>query len=1162
VRPKETIRIAIAILAILCLYITFLLGTGNVLAASINHLSKAPSLTPSPTATAASTNAAHPTISLDPAVWAALIGFVSAIIVALISGAFIIYQIRRTAQIELKRQEDQFRHEQEMERLRKELEAQYKAKEQQEQNEAAKAEALRLQMVLAQTNTERAEAYRQALHADPRVSRLQILDMSHPLEVTSIYVKVRVHQDARSSYELDPTIRAAELQHDPNALLQAGIKYMERRTDSAMDPDEAIRKYKRCVFIGDPGAGKTTLLKYLALRSADDQLDQLPDVPIRIELNAFASSGHHDLLDFAAAEWDERYGFPQTDARNYMDENLQKGHALVLLDALDETAVGETPEAADASYQRVADAIMLVAARYHQAPVVVTARKAGYHQRSPLTGFTELEVLDFSSDDIRQFVTNWFNCHQDPQKRANGDDLNKKLERNPRMQALAANPLLLSLIVLVYEAQLDLPERRAELYKRCVEVLLTEWDAKRNIRRRREFKPEHKRQLLTEVAWHFHRQGKRYFPEKELLDVIAEFLPKVRRQLEENGQILAEVANEQGLLKEQARGWQGFLHLTLQEYFVAQYMTDHQQLDVLLAHRGDPWWEEVLLLYAGYTPDASPLLLRLIGHESEGGLPEDIFCTNLVLAGRCLAARPTVQQISLWQVVIDRLFEVLLSTPYPLIQEHIAEDLAAIGGVEVNNHLLQLLTNEQISVSVRVGIASALGEVGEKSVAGELVRLLANEQVNGDVRGRIASALGELGEKSIAAELVQLLASEQIHWYVRWSIANALGKLGEKSVAGDLVQLLANEQVSWDVHEMFAAALGKLAEKSIARELVQLLANEQISGEMRGRIADALGKLGEKSVARELVQLLANEQISEAVRVKIANALGQLGEKSIAGDLVQLLANEQISEAVRGWIAYALGQLGEKSVAKDLVQLLANEQISEHVRGSIVDALGQLGERSVAAELVQLLANKQIRGEMRGNIAYALGKLGEKSVAAELVQMLANEQTSNHVRIKIADALGELGEKSVARDLIQLLANEQIRLGVGGSIVDALGELGEKSVAAELVHLLANEQIFWYVRERIASVLGQLGEKSVVAELIQMLANEQISENLGENIAKTIETLAYDESIVRSLAELLPNSDIAETIHSVLWTLSRRFGVRIFMVDGADGKRIKVAKWG
>ena len=101
------------------------------------------------------------------------------------------------------------------------------------------------------------------------------------------------------------------LQH----LLQASFKHLEHRISKAIDPDEAIRTYKRCVFVGDPGAGKTTLLKYLALKAADNQLANLPDLPIRIELNAFASSGHHDLLDFAAADWDERYGFPKADAR-------------------------------------------------------------------------------------------------------------------------------------------------------------------------------------------------------------------------------------------------------------------------------------------------------------------------------------------------------------------------------------------------------------------------------------------------------------------------------------------------------------------------------------------------------------------------------------------------------------------------------------------------------------------------------------------------------------------------------------------------------------------------------------------------------------------------------------------------------------------------------
>ncbi len=131
------------------------------------------------------------------------------------------------------------------------------------------------------------------------------------LEINNIYVRVRLHQEARSGYELDPTIRKAEKMHDPNGLLEAGFKYLERRSSSAIDPDEAIRTYKRCVFVGDPGAGKTTLLKYLTLKAADHQLSGLPDLPIRIELNAFVSSGHQDLLDFAAADWDERYGFPK-----------------------------------------------------------------------------------------------------------------------------------------------------------------------------------------------------------------------------------------------------------------------------------------------------------------------------------------------------------------------------------------------------------------------------------------------------------------------------------------------------------------------------------------------------------------------------------------------------------------------------------------------------------------------------------------------------------------------------------------------------------------------------------------------------------------------------------------------------------------------------------
>lgn len=371
-------------------------------------------------------------------------------------------------------------------------------------------------------------------------------------------------------------------------MLRIGRLHLEQRASVATTPEQAVVKHKRCVFVGDPGAGKATLLKYLALKSAAKQLTSLPDFPIHIELNAFASSGYRDLLDFASTRWDDRYGFPKAEARAYMEEALKCGQAFLLLDALDEAMVGANSDEADASYKLVSEAIQNVATRYHQSPIVVTARKAGYYQHARLTGFTELEVLDFRQQDIEQFIRQWFDSSPRTRIHANADDLITKLSRNTRLQTLAANPLLLSLIVIVYEDQLELPEQRAELYRRCVEILLTKWDSSRDIVRRRIFKPDKKLMLLKEIAWHFHSRGQRYVAESELLNVIRGYLPKIGIDADQDIAILEEIAAENGLLKEQAHSWYGFLHLTLQEYFVALYITDNAQVYELLKHIGDP----------------------------------------------------------------------------------------------------------------------------------------------------------------------------------------------------------------------------------------------------------------------------------------------------------------------------------------------------------------------------------------------------------------------------------------------------------------------------------------------------------------------------------------------------------------------------------------------
>lgn len=756
--------ILVIIVAGSCLFLLSVIGLAGAVAQTPGRETPSPQVSPfilalDAIATATAQTPSTSASGIDPGIVAAIVG-------AVIAGAFGVFGLTYGT-----------RQQKKILRFQKELDAQQTEKQQEEDRKAITLEATRREMLLAQNNEQRAVAYRRALHADPRISRLQILDMSRPLEITSVYVRVRVHEESRLRYEVDSLLSTAEQHRDPNALLHASKTYLERRVSTALDPNEAIRKYRRCVIVGDPGAGKTTLLKFLTLKAADHQLQDLPDLPIHIELNAFAANAQYpDLLDYAAHLWDERYAFLKADARAYMEKALKEGNALFLLDALDETVIGEQIMLAESSYQRVCDAILQVATRYPDAPVIVTARKAGYQQRMSLAGFTELEVVDFRSEEIEQFVTRWFACIPGQQSERNAADLNSRLQRNARIQALGANPLLLSLIVLVYEAQLDLPDRRADLYRRCVEVLLTEWDSKRNIRRRREFKPEHKRQLLTELAWHFHLKGRRYFPEIELQTEIARFLPALGLPTDDSIHVLQEITNENGLFKEQAHGWYGFLHLTLQEYFVAQYANEHPlELVTLLKQVGEPWWEEVLLLYAGQTSDASFLLQHLLGLAEKEIVPDDVFHTHLITAGRCLAAHPTVRQVSLREEVLSRLFHLLSSSLFSLTQEQVAGALAEIGGVSVNDRLVSLLTDEQFNLSLCRSIIEAFGQLGERSVVPQLLALLTDKQLNLDVHLSIAWALGQLGERSVAPQLLALLADEQLAVPVRESIATALG---------------------------------------------------------------------------------------------------------------------------------------------------------------------------------------------------------------------------------------------------------------------------------------------------------------------------------------------------------------------------------------------------
>src|SRR5215471_6560979 len=529
---------------------SFLMHAPQVVMAVASGFASSPSASPSPSATASAAGSGG-----DSSAWiAAGAAIAAALITALIAAAAVRYQTRSSRRLELEKLDLQHQQELEHEKLKVQEElARERVVWEDQRKEAAERDAeahefderLKAQAAQAGAQQQRAIRYRQMIV--DRLRNLKILDMSRSLDLDRLYVQVQVRKEESPRFLSEEEIERSA-RGEPEKLLQVSREHLRTTSTEAIRPEEALSRFGRVVVLGDPGAGKTTMLRYLTFRAAREELGPAISLPIYVELRDFIDSGHADLLIYAASELAQRYGFP--DAKPYLEQELAGGRAALLLDGLDEVLGGDNEQAASAAYQKVAAEADRLATLYPAAPIALTCRKAGW--RGGMPQFTTLEVLDFDWPEIEKFIDNWF---ADNQVKATG--LRDKLSANLRMQTLAANPLLLSLIAIVYERDLELPERRAELYNRCVEVLLKDWDAHRDIKRFSRFTTDRKRDLLEEVAWTFHRAGRRYFPADELLAIIREFLPTIDIEASNAEAILDEIVAQYGLLKVQAHGWYG-----------------------------------------------------------------------------------------------------------------------------------------------------------------------------------------------------------------------------------------------------------------------------------------------------------------------------------------------------------------------------------------------------------------------------------------------------------------------------------------------------------------------------------------------------------------------------------------------------------------------------
>ena len=779
--------------------------------------------------------------------------------------------------------------------------------------------------------------------------------------------------------------------------------------------EKAIKDFDKLVITGVPGSGKTTLLKHIALKTCKENLEKQEKtcIPILIKLHEFSES-EKNLREYIEEVF-EKYQFPK--AKDFIERDLKEGSCVLLLDGFDELAVKEKQD-------KVADQILKFVGKYHKNKIVVTSRVAGYHDE--LKGFTKLELMEFDDEQMKHFVQNWFGENQSEKAKS----MLSTIKENEQIKALARNPLMISIIAVIYEEDRKLPQKRAALYNRCIEVLLSKWDVQKKLKNA--YAPDKKEFILKKLAFYAHSNNKKILTEKEIMREMLKHFPRVQLKKEDAKPVLNEIWQRSYLLRQISRNSYDFLHLSFQEYFTALELKDRDDgITTIIKCLYESWWEEPILLYAGISNDATTLIKRV-----RQEVPEDIFYSNLLLFGKCIADADFTEP-SLREEIIKDLWFLYQLSEFSFLRNTALKILALIKP-EPDYIIEALIKNlKDKKKKNRISAASALGEIRSERAVEPLIEVLTNDKTF-NVRPSAVRALGRIGSERAIDPLLKVLTTGK-EANLQWYIAFALGQIRSEKAVEPLIEALTTAK---DV-------------------------------DIRTSAADALGWIRSERAVEPLLDAFHNEK----VRRRAANALGNIGSEKAVEPLIEALTTAKEAD-VRASAADALGEIGSEKAVKSLIRALTNDKRA-NVRASAASALGQIrGEKAVESLIDALIADKRIT--VRASAAYSLGELGSERAVEPLIEALATAKEAD-VRASAAFALGMIGSESAVEPLIEAL-NTDKDADVRGSAAYALKEIESEKAVAPLIKALtdAKEED---VRINAAYVLGGIGNEKTIEPL-------------------------------------------------------------------------------
>jgi hypothetical protein len=452
----------------------------------------------------------------------------------------------------------------------------------------------------------------------------------------------------------------------------------------------------RLLLLGDAGSGKTTTLRYAALRLAQAYrrgdaallasdaaglhlyLRRAP-LPIYVRLTLFAASIPADLRELPPQERERYAGAPADLFLTWLDREAARhceiqegalssligkndGNVLLLLDGLDEA--GDEQRRA-----YLAQVIDNLARRYDKQRYVVASRTAGYGGLVYLPDFLERHLSPLDEQEAQALLRKWFDAvyarlHAIGRRRQDAAadqaaQLWEVIERNDRLRDMATNPLLLTVMALLQFNSVRLPDQRAKLYEKLIELLLDLW-RRQNVASDTlvtsvaQLASEQRRLEALALAMQQQPQQVREVTLRQAQEWLSPlYVERLKIDREEADRrvhdLLRRLAVDSGIIQQREERY-AFSHYTFQEYLAARALDSLDNRDgapdsvaFLLERSADARWRETLLLAAGYWSNGQQIRKteRLLRGLLDRRDPE-----NLLLAAAALADVGVVEDLT------------------------------------------------------------------------------------------------------------------------------------------------------------------------------------------------------------------------------------------------------------------------------------------------------------------------------------------------------------------------------------------------------------------------------------------------------------------------------------------------------------------------------------